>query len=64
MWSTYLRLNLTVWATPREVIHAASKVILKEFRYGREKRDQRRAFYRRMLECHNQAISLYQGHFS
>ena len=60
-YSTYLRLNLHVGATSREVLRAAQRKLKPEFRYDRFWRDQRHAFYREMLQHHHAAQNLYRA---
>jgi hypothetical protein len=56
MFGTYCRLNVHVWASNREVIRAARKMLnppwQKQPRYYRHK------FYRLMLEYHKQQQDL------
>lgn len=60
MYGTYCRLNLPVWASNREVIHAASKKLKKRSRHDRKRRDVRHKFYRNMLQYHANARELYR----
>jgi hypothetical protein len=59
---TYERLNVTVFASNRTVIKAASRKINHKHRFGRAKREARRAFYREILAAHEAARALVQ-HF-
>ena len=60
-FNTYLRLNLHVGATSREVLRAAQRKLKPEFRYDRFWRDQRHAFYREMLQHHHAEQNLYRA---
>lgn len=60
-FNTYLRLNLHVSATSREVLRAAQRKLKPEFRYDRLLRGQRHAFYREMLQHHRDAQNLYRA---
>jgi hypothetical protein len=55
---TYERLGVTVFASNREVIKAASHKLRPEARFGRKRRNARHAFYREMLACHRSALEL------
>lgn len=59
MFSTYLRLNLPVWATPRDVIRATYGR-LKPSARARAHRDARHAILRDMLGQHEVARALYE----
>lgn len=52
MYGTYLRLEVTVWASDRAVIHAARRKLTRSARLDPAKRDARKRFYRAMLEHH------------
>ena len=58
MFGTYNRLNLHVSATNREVIRVARLLITEEGRRDPAKREQRKAFYRQMLNYHAGAQAL------
>lgn len=62
MIGTYGRLGVHVYASPREVIKAASRKLKKRVRYSRLHRGIRHTFYRAMLEEHAAARLLVQ-HF-
>jgi hypothetical protein len=55
---TYERLGVTVFASNREVIKAASRKLKLEARFARKQRKTRHAFYREMLACHRAALDL------
>jgi hypothetical protein len=55
---TYERLGVTVFASDREVIKAASRKLRPEARFGHKRRKARHAFYREMLACHRAAQEL------
>ena len=59
MFSTYLRLNLPVWATPRDVIRATYGR-LKPSARARAHRGPRHAILRDMLGHHEAARALYE----
>lgn len=58
MLGTYNRLDVSVWASNRQVIKAASKVLMKKVRTARHCREARHKFYREILECHQMARNL------
>jgi hypothetical protein len=58
MFSTYLRLNLPVWATSRDVIRATYGRLNPHAR-GRDYRDLRHEILRDMLAYHAQARALH-----
>lgn len=60
MFSQYLRLNLDVWATDREVITAARATILPRHRTGSAKRDARHRFYSQVLTYHAKSRAFYR----
>ena len=55
---TYERLGVTVFASNREVIRAASRKLKPGARSDRKQRTARHAFYRTMLACHGAALEL------
>lgn len=55
---TYQRLGVTVFASHREVIKAASRKLKPEARFNRKHRTARHAFYRDMLAGHRAALDL------
>jgi hypothetical protein len=55
---TYERLGVTVYASNRDVIKAASRKLKPEARFGRKQRKARHAFYREILACHRAALEL------
>jgi hypothetical protein len=55
---TYERLGVTVFASNREVIRAASRKLKPKARFGRKLREARHAFYRDILACHRAAREL------
>lgn len=59
MIGTYNRLRVSVHASNREVIAKARKKIAKRHRHCPSKREDRKAFYRAMLEQHRKARELY-----
>jgi hypothetical protein len=61
MYSTYLRLDVHVGASSREVIKAAKSKLLRVVWYARQHRDGRHNYYRRMLEHHERAQYLYRA---
>ena len=60
MESYYLRLGVSIWARDTEVIRAAWRKFDQLARQDPAKRDQRKMFYRGMLERHraHQALAL------
>lgn len=60
MFGTYQRLHVSVHATNREVIKAASKKLKPAARTSREYREGRHLFYRNMLEYHAQALAVVE----
>jgi hypothetical protein len=58
MYGTYLRLNVTVWASKRRVIRAARSKLTRSAQRDPAKRDARKRFYREMLEHHASAQRL------
>ena len=52
MYGTYCRLGVHVWAPDCAVIRAASRKLKRVARHSRKYRQERHAFYRRMLDCH------------
>jgi len=58
MYGTYLRLDVTVWASNRTVIRAAQSKLARSARRDPTKRDARKRFYREMLEHHANARRL------
>lgn len=58
MYGTYLRLDVTVWASNRMVIRAARRKLARSARRDPKKRDARKRFYREMLEHHANAQRL------
>jgi hypothetical protein len=56
--STYERLGVTVFASSREVIRAASRKLKPEARFGRKHREARHAFYREMIACHRATLEI------
>lgn len=58
MYGTYQRLNVSIYASDREVIRAASRKIAKSNRFGKLHRAERKAFYRRILGYHASAREL------
>ena len=54
----YERLGLTVFASNRELIKAASRKLKPEARFHRKHRKARHAFYREMLARHRAALEL------
>lgn len=57
MLGTYHRLNVTVWASDREVIRRIRDRFSKEA-FHPELRDNRKRIYRQMLEYHHNAQAL------
>lgn len=62
MYGTYLRLNVPVWATNRQVIKAARAKIQKKCRTGAKHREGRKLFYRSMLDYHAKAGRLFRAY--
>jgi uncharacterized protein (DUF305 family) len=58
MFGTYQRLQVSAFASPREVIRAAQGKLKPESKYSREQREARHAFYRMMLDYHAKAADL------
>ncbi|NWG24490.1 MAG: hypothetical protein HXY30_08785 [Pseudorhodoplanes sp.] len=58
MFGTYLRLDVTVWASDRAVIRAARRKLARSARRDPAKREVRKRFYREMLEHHANAQHL------
>ena len=58
LFEIFSRLNLHVSATNREVIRVARLLITEEGRRDPAKREQRKAFYRQMLNYHAGAQAL------
>lgn len=58
MYGTYQRLNVSVYASNREVIRAASRKLKPSARHSREYREGRHLFYRNMIEYHAKALAL------
>ena len=58
MYGTYLRLDVTVWASNRTVIRAARRKLARSARGDPGKREARKRFYREMLEHHANAQQL------
>ncbi len=58
MYGTYLRLDITVWASDRAVIRAARRKLTRTTQRDPAKRDVRKRFYREMLEHHASAQRL------
>jgi uncharacterized protein (DUF305 family) len=58
MFGTYQRLHVSVHASNREVIKAASKKLKPKVRYAYMYRDARHEFYRNMLAHHAMARDL------
>jgi hypothetical protein len=56
--ATYERLGVTVYASDRAVIRAASRKLRRGVRFGRKHRHARHAFYRDMLARHRAALQL------
>jgi hypothetical protein len=55
---TYERLGVSVFASTRKVIRAASRKLRPEATSSRKHRKARHAFYREMLACHRAALEL------
>lgn len=58
MYGTYLRLDVTVWATDRAVIRAARRKLTRSARRDPAKRAARKRFYHDMLAHHANAQRL------
>lgn len=58
MYGTYLRLDVTVWASDRTVIRAARRKLTRTAQRDPAKREARKRFYREMLEHHANAQRL------
>jgi hypothetical protein len=58
-YGTYQRLNVSVLATPRVVVRAASRKLTKQFRTSAADRGSRHEFYRIMLRLHRRSAHLY-----
>ena len=58
MYGTYCRLGVTIYATGREVIRAASHKIKEASRYSRHQRNARHKFYREMLRYHAESFAM------
>lgn len=58
MYGTYLRLDVTVWASNRTVIRAARHKLTRFAQRNPAKREVRKRFYREMLEHHANAQRL------
>lgn len=58
MFGTYQRLRVRVSASPREVIRASRKKLATKAKRDYAFREQRKAFYRAMLEYHCKAQRL------
>jgi len=52
MYGTYLRLDVTVWASDRAVIRAARRKLTRTAQRDPAKREARKRFYREMLAHH------------
>jgi hypothetical protein len=55
---TYHRLRVHVWASDVTVLRAAHKRLSKAARRNPKLREQRKRFYREMLDCHRSARGL------
>jgi hypothetical protein len=55
MYSTYLRLDITVHDTWRTVVRAASRKLARRARRDPAQRPARKRFYRQMLDHHRRA---------
>jgi hypothetical protein len=55
---TYERLGVSVFASNREVVKAASRKLRPEARSSRKHRKARHAFYGELLACHRAALEL------
>jgi predicted nucleic acid-binding protein len=60
-YSTYLRLNLPVWAATRQVLRAAQSKLKRRGRYLRATRLLRHQYYRSILKHHKIAQDLYRA---
>jgi hypothetical protein len=58
MFGTYERLNVSIYASPREVLRAARRKLNPMFLRDRDVRERRHEFYRQMLKYHTQAREL------
>lgn len=58
MYGTYLRLDVTVWASNHTVIRAARRKLAQSARRDPSKREVRKRLYRDMLEHHANAQRL------
>ncbi len=58
MYGTYLRLDVTVWASDRTVIRAARRKLARSARRDPARREARRRFYSEMLQHHANAQRL------
>lgn len=58
MFAMYLRLGVTVWDSPRDVVRATIMKIDKKSLRDRTKRSARHALYRTMLMYHEKALDL------
>jgi hypothetical protein len=58
MFATYQRLGLSVWASERQVLREARKLLSEEARKGPLHRTRRHHFYRQMLAHHTRAQQL------
>jgi hypothetical protein len=58
MYGTYLRLDITVWASDRAVSRAARRKLTRSARRDPAKREARRRFYSEMLQHHANAQRL------
>jgi hypothetical protein len=58
MYGTYLRLDVTVWASDRAVIRAARRKLTRTAQRDPAKREARKRFYREMLAHHANAQRL------
>lgn len=58
MYGTYLRLDVTVWASNRTVIRAARRKLARSARRDPAKRAARKRFYGEMLQHHASAQQL------
>ncbi len=61
MYGTYLRLDVHVHASWRDVVRAAANKLASQARRDPSKRDRRKAFYRDMLVHHRQAQEIVQA---
>jgi hypothetical protein len=58
MYSTYLRLDITVHDSWRAVVRAASRRLNRQALRDPNRRTARKAFYRQMLDYHRQAQNI------